>query len=170
MSTSQLVNNHLIGVTSHVGFPWYTKGEGGRTAARYSYLTGSEGDPVVVLHSFFLLPFIQLLPADADCHRSQMVIYPKIVLMLWKQRQKKKIRITHTLQLTQENLCYRSFSYRCFFWSKVPLFIKRTRTRTHTHAHARTFFWGGLLQIEIGSLWIKTWEFRLVLAAFGFKK
>lgn len=48
------------------------------------YLAGSEGDPIVVLHSLFLLPVIQSLPADADCHWAQIVINPKIVLMLWR--------------------------------------------------------------------------------------
>lgn len=49
----------------------------------YGYLTGPEGDSVVELHSVLLLPIIQPFPADADCHRSQIVIEPKIVLMLW---------------------------------------------------------------------------------------
>lgn len=53
-----------------------------------SYLTGSEGDPIVVLHAFFLLPVVQPLPADADCYRSKIVIYPEIILMLWSWSKK----------------------------------------------------------------------------------
>lgn len=54
----------------------------------YSYLTGSEGDSIVVLHSIFILPIVQPLPADTDCHRSQIVIHPEIVLMLWRSSKK----------------------------------------------------------------------------------
>lgn len=48
-----------------------------------SYLAGSEGDPIAELHSLFLLPVVEPLPADADCHRAQVFIKPEIVLMLW---------------------------------------------------------------------------------------
>lgn len=49
----------------------------------YSYLAGSEGDSIAELHPLFLLAVVQPLPADADCHRAQVLIKPKIVLMLW---------------------------------------------------------------------------------------
>lgn len=49
----------------------------------YSYLAGSEGDSIAELHSLFLLPVVEPLPADADRHRAQVLIKPKIVLMLW---------------------------------------------------------------------------------------
>lgn len=54
----------------------------------YSYLAGSEGDPIAELHSLFLLPVVQPLPADADCHWAQVLIKPKIVLMLWGSMEK----------------------------------------------------------------------------------
>lgn len=54
----------------------------------YSYLAGSEGDPIAELHSLFLLPVVEPLPADADCHRAQVLIKPEIVLMLWGSMEK----------------------------------------------------------------------------------
>lgn len=50
----------------------------------YSYLAGSEGDSIAELHSIFLLPIIEPLPADANCHRAQILIKPEIILMLWR--------------------------------------------------------------------------------------
>lgn len=47
------------------------------------YLTGPEGHSVVELHAVLLLAIVQPLPADADGHRSQIVVKPEIVLMLW---------------------------------------------------------------------------------------
>lgn len=52
------------------------------------YLAGSEGDSVAELHSVLLLPVVQPLPADADCHRAQILIKPEIVLMLWRSSEK----------------------------------------------------------------------------------
>lgn len=62
------------------------------TLVYYSYLTGSEGDSIVVLHPIFLLPVIKPLPADADRHGPQIVIDPEVVLMLWRLRKKDQIK------------------------------------------------------------------------------
>ena len=47
----------------------------------FFYLTGPEGDPVVILHPFLLLPFIQLLSPDADCYWTQVLVHSKVVLV-----------------------------------------------------------------------------------------
>lgn len=53
-----------------------------------SYLAGSEGDSIAELHSVFVLPVVQPLPADADRHRAQILIKPEIVLMLCRSSEK----------------------------------------------------------------------------------
>lgn len=65
------------------------------TLVGHSYLTGSESDPIVVLHPVLVLPVVQPLPADADRHGAQVVIDPKVVLMLcgpcekhWNEKRK----------------------------------------------------------------------------------
>lgn len=50
------------------------------------YLTCPENNTIVELRSFFLLGIFNLLPPDADCYRSKILIYSKVVLMLFCTR------------------------------------------------------------------------------------
>lgn len=48
-----------------------------------TYLTRPEGDAIVILRRLFVFPIIQLFSPYADGHRTQVLIHPEVVLVLW---------------------------------------------------------------------------------------
>lgn len=48
-----------------------------------SYLAGPEDDPIIILWS--LLPLLQFLSPNANCHWAQVLINTKVVLVFFKE-------------------------------------------------------------------------------------
>ncbi len=52
------------------------------------YLAGPEDDPIIILWS--LLPLLQFLSPNANCHWAQVLINTKVVLVLFKEKRMRR--------------------------------------------------------------------------------